>query len=168
MSKKVVKMVLISISVIIFLWIIDFMILKFTGYGPLLSAQEKNGDSKVYHAVFYTVWKCDVKEKPKDYVLKFFNKEFNCEDADVMGLKDNEYIIVDETKDCEVGAEEIARDDKFTYNLPCKQSETIFLKYGDGTKITLKEALATDKITIAEFKEEMPDKVYIGVIDNEE
>ena len=60
----------------------------------------------------------------------------------------NDFTIVDETKICDDALEEIYRDDNYIYYLPCIQSATIFLKYDNDEKISVKEALDDQKVSI--------------------
>jgi len=62
-----------------------------------------------------------------------------------------DYIIVDETEACDTALEEIARDTQFIYYLGCIQSHTIFLKYNNGKKISLRQALEDDKVDITDL-----------------
>lgn len=77
----------------------------------------------------------------------------------------NEFTIVDETITCAEALEEIYRDDEYIYYLPCIKSATIFLKYDNGEKITVKEALDDEKVTIDKLIKEGL-KVYKEPIQN--
>lgn len=155
--KKILKISIFVIVGIIGLFILDFLILKMTGAGPFLSIRDKENQS--FRTPLYTVYKCDSRENNKDYVIRPFNYSYDC---DVHNMKE-EFIIVDETENCAEALEEIARDDLFIYYLPCVQSETIFIKYKNGNKITIKKALETKEITILELKKLMEDKIYVEV-----
>lgn len=58
------------------------------------------------------------------------------------------YILVDETEMCATALEKIYEEGIYVYYLPCIQSEAIFLKYEDGTKISVKDALDNHIVTI--------------------
>lgn len=76
-----------------------------------------------------------------------------------------EIANVDETTICAQALEEIYRDDKYIYYLPCIKSETVFLKYNNGEKINIKKALDDEKITIDKLIKEGL-KVYKELIQN--
>ncbi len=78
---------------------------------------------------------------------------------------ENDFIIVDETDNCDEVLEEIYRDNKHIYFLPCIQSTTIFLKYDNGEKITIKDALDKQKVSI-EILIKKGLKVYQELIQN--
>lgn len=66
------------------------------------------------------------------------------------GIQDviNKFTIVDETTTCDQALEEIYRDDEYIYYLPCIKSSTVFLKYNNGKKINVKEAIDKQKVKI--------------------
>lgn len=141
--NKIFKIIAICLSIVICLLLIDFLVLKFTGFGPIIAVKDKS-DNNAYNAVFYKVWKCD-----KEIIIKSLKSEYSCEETK---LDKDDFIVQDETKECDDALQEIARDDLFIYYLPCIKSHTMFLKYGDGTKISVKYALKEKKVTISELK----------------
>lgn len=162
MNKNILKIVLIVVLSLFFLIILDLIILKTTGFGPIFAVKtDGKNNSSLYYGVLYKAWKCD-NEKPKDNVIKFFWQDYTCEINN--GNNKNEYTIVDETGVCAAQLEEIARDDKFIYYFTCKKSETVFLVYNDKTKISVKAALKSNKITIFELKKLVPELIFIEVI----
>ena len=60
--------------------------------------------------------------------------------------------IVDTTDTCAEALEEIYRDDKNIYYLPCIKSANITIKLADGNEYPLRVALENDLVTIPELK----------------
>lgn len=149
-NNKIIMIISGVIVAIILLLLIDFLVLKITGYGPLFAIKSKVSDSneKIYNGIFYKAYKCDIKNHPHKVVIKPAGSNFTC---DTLSLSKKDFIISDETGVCAQKLEEIARDDMFIYYLSCVKSSTIFLEYGDGTKISVKDALAKKKVTIRQL-----------------
>ncbi len=74
------------------------------------------------------------------------------------------FQIVDTSKDCPEGLEEIARDEEWIYYLPCQKSENIYIEFSNGERYRLREALEKEKVTIEELlkKELVLEKVPIS------
>ena len=62
------------------------------------------------------------------------------------------FEIIDTTEVCAEALEEIYRDDKFIYYLPCIKSKNITIKMSNGTKYPLRVALDNNIVTINELK----------------
>ena len=75
----------------------------------------------------------------------------NNEDEDVNKIVD--YKIVDNTTSCTEGLEEIYKDNKSTYYLPCIKSANIEIVWDNGEKDLLKNAINNKKVTIESLKE---------------
>ena len=63
----------------------------------------------------------------------------------------NEFYIQDETVICPQILEEIARDETSVYYLSCLKSNTVFLMYNSGNKVSVRRALNTGMVTIEEL-----------------
>lgn len=77
-------------------------------------------------------------------------KEVSNTTTKVVGNLD--FRIDDRTEMCAEVLEEIYHDSEYRYYLSCMKSSTIYLVYEDGTEITLKDAIDTKKVTIAELE----------------
>ena len=64
-----------------------------------------------------------------------------------------DYKIVDNTKSCAEALEEIYKDQKYTYYLPCIKSDNIELVWNNGEKDYLKDAINNKKVSIDSLKE---------------
>jgi hypothetical protein len=53
----------------------------------------------------------------------------------------SDYVLIDETEMCLSALEKVYEEGIYEYYLPCIQSDTIFLVYEDGTKISVGDAL---------------------------
>ena len=77
-------------------------------------------------------------------ILLFKNKE----------LKEKSTIqIIDATYNCVEALEPFYEDDNSIYSFPCIQSKTIFVKFENGNKMLVVDALNQEKITIDELIE---------------
>jgi hypothetical protein len=165
-SNKLVKIILAILGILIVLILLDFLVLKLIGFGPIFSVKDKSStDSiRIYNALFYKAYKCDAKKNPHDVVIKLFRGKYDCDVVPVKNLAKNDFIIEDETDKCANGLQEITRDDIYIYSLKCMRDTTVFLRYGNGDKISVKDALADKKVTV----KKLMDKgltVYQEVID---
>lgn len=67
-------------------------------------------------------------------------------------LKEKEQIeIIDATYKCDGNYEKFYEDDKKIYSFPCTKSKTIYVKYENGNKLLVIDALEQEKITIDEL-----------------
>ena len=70
--------------------------------------------------------------------------------------KEQEYTIVDKTESmddfvCLEALQQFYEDDNYRYSYSCIKSDYVVVKYKDGTEITVKDALASKKITISDL-----------------
>lgn len=63
-------------------------------------------------------------------------------------LENNNIKIIDATYSCIQSKEKIYEDDNFIYYFPCKQSNSVFVKFPNGNKILVIKALEEKKVTI--------------------
>lgn len=70
-------------------------------------------------------------------------------------LKKNEILkeksklqIIDATFSCAQAPEKFYEDDKHIYSFPCVKSNSIFVKFEDGNKMLIVDALESEKVTI--------------------
>ena len=75
----------------------------------------------------------------------------NNEENEVNKIVD--YKIVDDTTSCMEELEEIYKDNKSTYYLPCVKSANIKLVWDNGETDLLKNAINNGKVTIESLKE---------------
>lgn len=59
--------------------------------------------------------------------------------------------IIDATYNCANSLEKFYEDDKYVYYFPCKKSNSIYVKFSNGNKMLVTEALSQDKVTISEL-----------------
>lgn len=65
--------------------------------------------------------------------------------------EENKLEIIDATYVCDNVLEKFYEDSKYTYYFPCTKSNSIYLKYPNGNKILVVNALDEEKITIDEL-----------------
>ena len=65
--------------------------------------------------------------------------------------KNNKIEIIDATYVCDNVLEKFYEDSKYTYYFPCTKSNSIYLKYPNGNKVLVVNALDEEKITIDEL-----------------
>lgn len=59
--------------------------------------------------------------------------------------------IIDATFSCSQGLEKFYEDDKYTYSFPCVQSTSVYVKFQNGNKMLVVNALEDQKVTIEEL-----------------
>ena len=59
--------------------------------------------------------------------------------------------IIDATYACANSPEKFYEDDKYIYSFPCVKSSSIYVKFENGNKMLIVDALEADKVTIDEL-----------------
>lgn len=59
--------------------------------------------------------------------------------------------IIDATYSCAKTPEKFYEDDKYTYSFPCVKSNSVYVKFSNGNKMLVVDALESDKVTIDEL-----------------
>ena len=70
---------------------------------------------------------------------------------DVILSKKDKIKIIDATYQCANSMEKFYEDDKYVYYCPCTKSSSVFVKFSNGNKMLVKEALDDNKVTISEL-----------------
>lgn len=63
----------------------------------------------------------------------------------------NKLEIIDATYKCAQELEEFYEDDKYIYSFPCIQSKSVYVKFENGNKMLVVDALEENKVTIKEL-----------------
>ena len=63
-------------------------------------------------------------------------------------LQKNNIEIIDATYACANSPEKFYEDDNYIYYFPCKQSDSVFVKFSNGNKLLVTRALDEGKVTI--------------------
>lgn len=63
----------------------------------------------------------------------------------------NNIEIIDATYSCSSILEKFYEDDKYIYSFPCIKSKSVFVKFSNGNKMLVVDALNEDKVTIKEL-----------------
>lgn len=64
----------------------------------------------------------------------------------------NKLVIIDATYSCVKQAEKFFEDDKYIYSFPCvNSSRSIYVKFENGNKMLVVDALENEKVTIDEL-----------------
>ncbi len=129
--KKIFIVLIAIVIILVSIITIDYLIAR-SNKIPFLAIKETKDNVKIYKGLFYEVNVCNG------------NVAFN---ASVICPKDLDFAIVDETEICAEALELFYEDDHYKYYFPCMKSSTTFIKK-DGKKITIKEALEKEVITI--------------------
>lgn len=66
-------------------------------------------------------------------------------------IKQSKLKIIDATYSCTQSAEKFYEDDKYIYSFPCVKSTSIFVKFENGNKMLVVDALEQEKVTIDEL-----------------
>lgn len=141
--KKLCKIILIVFCLGVLLFLVDIISIKF--FNKVLLEKKENNK---YIGLFYNVYNCNNKLS-----IKLKNVKYTCE---ITNYKLKE--INDVSKDiegfvCMEGLEEIYRDEKYNYFLPCLKSEYIIVKYDNNNTENIKEALKNKHISIKDLDE---------------
>lgn len=59
--------------------------------------------------------------------------------------------IIDATYTCANSPEKFYEDDKYIYSFPCVKSTSIYVKFENGNKMLIVDALEAEKVTIDEL-----------------
>ena len=59
--------------------------------------------------------------------------------------------IIDATYTCTKSIEKFYEDDKYTYSFPCIKSSSVYVKFENGNKMLIVDALDAKKVTINEL-----------------
>ena len=65
--------------------------------------------------------------------------------------KKNSLQIIDATYSCQSVKEKFYEDDNYVYYFPCVKSKSIYVKFENGNKMLITEALQNNKVTIDEL-----------------
>lgn len=71
--------------------------------------------------------------------------------SNVIVLGRSKIKIIDATYQCANSLEKFYEDDKYIYYFPCTKSNSVYVKFSNGNKMLVKEALEDDKVTISEL-----------------
>ena len=63
-------------------------------------------------------------------------------------LEKNNIEIIDATYACANNPEKFYEDDNYIYYFPCRQSDSVFVKFPNGNKLLVTRALDENKVTI--------------------
>lgn len=67
-------------------------------------------------------------------------------------IKANQKLeIIDATLNCAQSLEEFYEDDKYIYLFPCVKSNSVYVKFENGNKMLVVDALEENKVTIKEL-----------------
>lgn len=148
---KKFRIIIISLVILIVVLVItDIFVVKILERKPLFAFNTvtyKDGGTQEYIGLGYKVIDYNVLQGRQDIVIGPFWIKYE------QGSKENSkaFTISDETQMCAQALEEIARDNQYIYYLNCIKSQTMFLNYPDGTKISVRDALSQYKVTIYEL-----------------
>lgn len=152
--KKVIKKVLIVIGVIFGIILLDSIQALVFDNNPIIGIQTRNM-KKV--GIFVETHHCG--NGKHDTVIKGFSYSCNYEGG--------KYILVDETKEkenfaCADALEKFYEDEKYSYFWSCIKNKYMIVKYDDGSKELISEALKNEHIDI-----QVLDKFNISYIKEE-
>lgn len=155
--KKELKRVVIIISVIIGIILLDSVQAFVFDNNPIIKIKEYyNGGNLHYKSKGILVDTINCTNGKKDTVIKGFSYSCNYEGG--------KYILVDETKEqkdfaCASALESFYEDENYTYYWNCIKNNYMIVKYDNGSKELISEALKNKHIDI-----EILDKFNISYI----
>ncbi|MBR5228103.1 MAG: hypothetical protein IKV94_05665 [Clostridia bacterium] len=147
--KKRIRIILIVVITLIGILILDTIQALYFDNSPILKIREDYNGGTLYYkdkGLWVDTYMCT--DGNKTTVLKGFS--YSCSSYNT------NFTIVDTTltiKDfaCAEMLEEIYKDSNYTYYLSCLKSKYIEVRYSDGTKETIKEALKNGNIKISDL-----------------
>lgn len=142
MQRK--KIVAYIILIILFILLDSIQALVFDN-NPVLKIRENYNGGNLYYidkGILVDTYYCS--NGKKDTVIKGFS--YSCSKIDNFTIIDTSKIIKDFT--CAEALEEIYEDDDFTYYLSCIKSKYIEVRYPNGKKENIKEALLKKNVSI--------------------
>lgn len=147
--KKRIRIILIVVITLLGILILDTMQALYFNNSPIFKIREDYNGGTLYYkdnGLLVDTYMCT--DGNKTTVLKGFS--FSCSSINT------NFTIVDTTlniKDfaCAEMLEEIYKDSNYTYYLSCLKSKYIEVRYSDGTKETIKEALKNGNIKISDL-----------------
>lgn len=142
--KKVFVVILELLIIITLLSVISSKYLSYFKMKPFIvikTIEYEYYDGKVveYLSILHKVVEYDRDSMKKWDVLSIFKEHDNGQ---------NDFTIIYDTDVCTNVSEEIYRDHMFSYTLPCYGLDTIKIKFESNEEMTLREALASKKVTI--------------------
>lgn len=168
MKNKKLK-ILIIIAIILFIGIIVFLIdynqVKH-GKLPLFAYSfdiYKDGGSREYYGLGYKVLKCNTLIGDKTIKIGLYNMDYSCKNNS-LSIDTSDFKIIDETEICAEALEQFYEDEDNIYYYNCIRSATTFVKFVDGTKMTIKDAVNNKLITIEQLQNKLKENEDIGII----
>lgn len=144
MKKKIIFIIISVIFILGGLIFIDYLRYR-NNDNPLFCLNKeykyKDGYTKVCTGVFYKVVSYNRVSITDNEFIPIWSKIKNPN-------LNSDYVLADETELCPSALEKIYEEGIYAYYLPCIQSDTIFLVYEDGTKISVNDALNNKLIDI--------------------
>ena len=159
------KLILIIITLVILLFAtfltIDYFRVK-SNKTPLFALpiiKYKDGGSVEYWGIGYKVIKCNSSSGDKKAHMGFYSLDINkdnlCNDKEA--IPNFNFTIIDEMENrnglCDEALEFFYEDAFFSYWFACIKSDWVFIKFNDGTKYTLKEALNDSRVSIKDVED---------------
>lgn len=139
--KNFFKFILGVLILSILLILVDILSIKF--FNKVLLEKKENN---IYVGLFYNVCNCDNKLS-----IKLKNVKYTCELTNYKLKEINDISKYVKDFVCMDILEEIYRDEKYVYSLPCLKSEYIVVKYENNNTENIKEALKNKHIKIEEL-----------------
>ncbi|HHW69012.1 MAG TPA: hypothetical protein GX747_01545 [Tenericutes bacterium] len=149
MKKK--KIILIIIAVLLGVFIIDFSLMLIFKTRPLFAVSfntYKDGGSKEYYGIGYKALKCNTLSGDKSLKIGTYRLKYSCNNRLTI-TKPKDFDIVGDTI-CIGTPAEFYKDNKYKYLSYCALPE---IKFIDGTKMNIKDALNQKLVTIDQFLE---------------
>ena len=136
--KKFFKIILSIFVLGCLLFLVDIVSIKF--FNKVLLEKKENNK---YVGLFYNVYNCNNK-----LLIKSNNVKYSCEITNYKIKEINDTSKNTEGFVCLSTLEEIYKDTKYIYSLPCIKSEYIIVKYENDNTENIKDALKNKHISI--------------------
>lgn len=148
------KNIVVIIFILVLIFIIDFSMMFLFKMHPIFVIRGNiyiDGGSVEYYGLGYKVLQCKTLSGDNSIKIGLYNMKYSCNTNS--SLSNTNFIIIDETKVCAEALELFYTDDYYNYYFPCIQSEYIYIKYDNGYKALVKEALMNNLVTIQQLED---------------
>ena len=104
---------------------------------------------KVHISFLRDVYYCDNGEEKMVYV-ESKKSDFACP----VKISKKDFVIIDESKNCNKKLEYIYEDNYYKYYFKCEKSDKIFVKLDTDVKFPVREALERQLVTVSELEKD--------------
>jgi len=121
----------------------------------VIASKKRVDNQKIFYGIGYKVVECYL---DNTFHIGFYNMKNRCPFNSI-----DDFIITDENEICASALEFIYEDENYKYYFPCLKSNTVFIEFADGQRVSVNQILNNPSlfpITIYEIIKKDPDLFY--------